>query len=470
MIAQSPTPASVSPLMIAPFVLLLLSIAIAPFINRRWWEEYYPAVSLSLAVVTILHYCVLTDRAVSMLHTASEYLSFIALIGSLYVVSGGILIRIRGKSTPLTNIFLLTTGGIISNVLGTTGASMILIRPYLRVNRYRLRGFHVIFFIFVVSNIGGALTPVGDPPLFLGYLKEIPFFWVLENAWPVWAMTLGIVLGIFLLLDWASFRAHEASRHTRPAELHEEAEVKGIHNVFFLSLILVSVFIRRPPFVRELIMAIAAAGSYYSTSKEIHRRNDFNFLPVREVAILFFGIFATMVPALDWLEMNAPSLGIKTAGQFYWGTGMLSGVLDNAPTYLNFLSAAAGLFVDDGRVFEIQRLLAAPNTPAAPDILNTVSSLMVNRPDLVAGGAISADTLRTFYLLANHGIYIKAISIAAVFFGAMTYIGNGPNFMVKSIAEQSGGKCPSFFGYIFKFSIPVLLPVFFLVWLLFFRT
>jgi len=458
-----------SPLMIVPFVLLLLSIAIVPFINRRWWEKYYPAVSLSLAGVTILHYCVLTDRGLFMLHTASEYVSFIALIGSLFVVSGGILIRIKGKSTPLTNLFLLATGGMIANVLGTTGASMILIRPYLRVNRYRLRGFHVIFFIFVVSNIGGALTPVGDPPLFLGYLRGIPFFWVLENAWPIWAMTLGIVLGMFLLIDWASFRKHEASKHTRPVELHEEAEVKGVHNVFFLSFILVSVFIQRPPFVREIIMAIAAIGSYYSTKKEIYHRNDFNFLPVKEVAILFLGIFATMVPALDWLEANAASLGINTAGQFYWGTGMLSSVLDNAPTYLNFLSAAAGLFVHDGKVLEIQRLLAAPNSPAAPDILNTVSSLMVNRPDLVALGAVPADAIKTFYLLANHAIYIKAISISAVFFGAMTYIGNGPNFMVKSIAEQAGAKCPSFFGYIFKFSIPVLLPVFLLVWLLFFR-
>ncbi|MBI5475937.1 MAG: sodium:proton antiporter [Ignavibacteriales bacterium] len=462
--------------MISPFVLLLLLIAVMPFINKHWWESYYPHVSIGLGAISVVYYLFFLQNPVRMLHTGIEYLSFIILIGSLFVVAGGIHIRIKGKSTPLANFTLLGIGAVASNFLGTTGASMILIRPYLRANRYRLRPFHVVFFIFIVSNMGGALTPIGDPPLFLGYLKGVPFFWLLGAVWHIWAIATGIVLLVFLAIDYVSFWKFEHSIDKVPeSELHEEVEVSGLHNIFFLLVILVSVFIQEPRFLRELLMVIAAVGSYKMTKKEIHKKNDFNFIPIKEVAILFLGIFATMVPALDWLELNAAKIGITSAGQFYWGTGILSSVLDNAPTYLNYLSAAIGLFVDQNIVAQVQHLISTRGVDLntitglhAEEIKNTFTVLMKYHSDLVAAGNVPLSDIQVSYLIGNHAIYLKAISIAAVFFGAVTYIGNGPNFMVKSIAEQAGAKCPSFAGYFFRYSLLILLPVFILVWLLFF--
>jgi len=247
--------------MMIPFVLLLLAIAVVPFISKRWWEKFYPHVSLSLGAITVVYYVVFLGNPDRMVHSGMEYLSFIILIGSLFVVSGGIHIRIKGKSTPLTNVLLLAIGAIVSNVIGTTGASMILIRPYLRVNKYRLRGFHIVFFIFIVSNIGGALTPIGDPPLFLGYLRGVPFFWLLGNAWHVWLLAIGLLLAVFYGFDYFGLKKYETEKHhIGEAEFHEEAEVSGLHNGIFLAMILLAVFIQHPLMLREAIMLLAAAG------------------------------------------------------------------------------------------------------------------------------------------------------------------------------------------------------------------
>jgi Na+/H+ antiporter NhaD/arsenite permease-like protein len=465
----------VNPLMIIPFVLLLLAIAVMPFINKHWWEHNYPYVSVALGLVTVAYYLFGLKNVTRLLHTGMEYISFIALIGSLFVVAGGIHIRIKGKSTPLRNVFLLAIGAVISNIVGTTGASMILIRPFIRVNKYRIKPFHIVFFIFIVSNMGGALTPIGDPPLFLGYLKGIPFFWVAEHLWYKWAIGMLAVLAIFYAIDYISFKKLPERIEHLAEQAHEEGEVGGAQNVFFLVMILISVFITDPPFVREILMILAAVGSYYTTKDDIHTKNDFNFLPIKEVAILFVGIFATMVPALDWLEHNATQIGIQTPGQFYWATGSLSSVLDNAPTYLNFLSAAIGLFVNEEMVRQVLHLVQTHGADLsqvvgehADEIKNTYLTLFKYHSDLVASGSVPVDDIKVSYLIGNHNIYIQAISIAAVFFGAMTYIGNGPNFMAKSIAEQSGVECPSFFGYVVKYSVPVLLPIFGVVWLLYF--
>lgn len=468
---------AVNPLMILPFALLLLAIAVMPFINRHWWEHNYPYVSIAFGLIVCLYYVFGIGNPTRLLHTGFEYVSFIALIGSLFVVAGGIHIRIKGKSTPLRNVFLLAIGAVVSNIVGTTGASMILIRPYIRVNKYRIKPFHIVFFIFVVSNMGGALTPIGDPPLFLGYLKGIPFFWVAEHLWYKWAIGISTVLGIFYLIDYKSFRSLPESIEQEAEGEHEEGEVSGAQNIFFLAVILVAVFVTDPPFVREGLMILAAVGSYYTTKREIHDKNEFNFLPIKEVAILFLGIFATMIPALDWLEMNATSIGIQTPGQFYWATGALSSVLDNAPTYLNFLSAAIGLFVNEEMIKQVMHLVQTQGADVsqvvgthAEEVRQTFLTLLRYHSDLVTSGNVPVDDVKVSYLIANHNIYIQAISIAAVFFGAMTYIGNGPNFMVKSIAEQSGIECPSFFGYIVKYSLPVLLPIFLVIWWLFFRS
>ncbi len=412
---------------IIPFGLLLGCIAVVPLFNKHWWEKNYPLVSLSLGSLVALHYIVGLRDVHPLLEVAHEYVSFVALVGALFVVSGGIHITVKGEATPLTNSLFLLTGGVLANLLGTTGASVILIRPWLRTNKHRLAPFHVIFFIFVVSNIGGALTPIGDPPLFLGYLQGIPFFWVMEHVWGIWLLTLALVLGIFFMLDQRNYLESKKKIRNLDKYMHEEWKFEGLHNIGFLAMIIGSVFINHPPFLREFMMVLAAVLSYKTTPKKVHASNDFNFAPIQEVAILFAGIFTTMIPALHWLEHNAEVLGFSTVDQFYWGTGILSSVLDNAPTYLNFLSAATGLFFKSGGHDAVQMLL-------------------VQRPH-----------------------YVEAISVASVFFGAVTYIGNGPNFLVKAIADQAGVKTPSFFGYVFRYSLPVLIPVFTLVWLLFFR-
>ncbi len=433
-----------------PFVLLLGSIAVAPFINRHWWEHNYPYVAYLLGAIVVVYYIFALGNVPRLLLTAHEYISFISLIGSLYVVAGGINIRIKGTSAPHENILLLAVGAVISNFLGTTGASMLLIRPYLRVNKHRIRPYHVVFFIFIVSNIGGALTPIGDPPLFLGYLKGIPFFWVIGRVWEAWALAVIALLAVFYFIDRHYFKLE--SEKQQAADLKpEKAQASGLHNIFFLGMILVSVFIESPIMLREVIMWAAALGSYYTTKKEVHEKNDFNFIPIQEVAILFVGIFATMIPALDWLELNSQQLGIVTTGQYFWGTGVLSSFLDNAPTYLNFLSAAFGLHGASVDNFAHMQVMLDISTPEALGLTNPLQT---------GAMAISAETWK----------YIQAISLGAVFFGANTYIGNGPNFMVKSIAEQAKVEMPSFFGYVVKYTIPILIPIFAVVWYLFFAS
>jgi Na+/H+ antiporter NhaD/arsenite permease-like protein len=467
---------AVSPWMILPFVTLLLAVAVMPFINRHWWEHHYQAVAIGLGLVNVAYYLFFLHAPGRLVVTLVEYISFIVLIGSLFVVAGGIHIRIRGKSRPLSNVFLLAIGAVLSNIVGTTGASMILIRPYIRVNKYRIKPFHVVFFIFVVSNMGGALTPIGDPPLFLGYLKGIPFFWVVEQLWLPWLVAMALVLAVFYGMDLLSVRRLPHSTLHDLEAAHEEGAVEGAQNIFFLVIILVAVFITNPPFLREALMAAAALGSYFTTKHEIHRKNDFNFIPIQEVAILFLGIFATMIPALDWLETNATGLGITTAGQFFWATGVLSSFLDNAPTYLNFLSAAIGLLVSPDIVAGVQHAvatrgsdLAALSGPHAEAIRTSYETLLRYHYEFVVSGSVRVSDIAVAHLLGNHSLHVEAISLGAVFFGACTYIGNGPNFMVKAIAQQAGVETPLFFTYIVKYTIPVLLPIFFVVWLLFFR-
>ncbi len=415
---------------VLPFVLLLASIATLPLLQKHWWEKNFCFVSIGLGLLIVLHYIFQLKNAEIVWNTGVEYFSFICLIGSLFIVSGGIHINVKGEATPLVNSVFLLIGAVLANVLGTTGASMVMVRPWIRMNKYRITAYHIVFFIFIVSNVGGGLTPIGDPPLFLGYLKGVPFFWVLSNVWPVWCLAIALLIAIFFIVDNLNFK--RAPLEIRKKETaHEEWRFLGTHNVIFLLMILGSVFVNHPPFLREGIMLAAAVLSYKTTPKSVHESNDFNFGPIKEVAILFIGIFATMIPALEWLEKYAPEIGIQSAGQFFWGSGILSSVLDNAPTYLNFLSAALGLF--------------GTHTP----------------------GQEHAGVLD---LLVSHPQYIRAISVGSVFFGAVTYIGNGPNFLVKSIADQSKVKTPSFFGYFLKYSLPVLIPIFFLIWILFFKT
>jgi len=459
-----------------PFFILLAAIAIAPLVNKKWWDKYYSMVSIGLGAFTIIYYLLYLREAALVLDSVYEYFSFIALVGSLFVIAGGMHIKLRGRSKPLTNVIFLAIGAMVSNLIGTTGASIILIRPYLRVNHYRIKPFHIIFFIFIVSNIGGALTPIGDPPLFVGYLKGIPFFWPVANLWYIWLFAVTGVLIVFYIMDKRDFSNLTGSERHLAEDMSERGEVVGLHNIFFLAVVLGAVFVNNPPLLREALMITAAIGSYLTTPKDIHRRNDFDFVPIKEVSILFFGIFTTMIPALEWINQNSIKFGFEHAGQFYWSSGALSSVLDNTPTYLNFLSAALGVFVNHGIVQHIHQLLQTHGSSIvltaanySPDVQNTLGTLMTYHSNLVASGSVTSDQIATMYLLSNNRIIVQAISIGAVFFGAMTYIGNGPNFMVKSIADQQGVHCPSFVSYVLRYSVPILLPLFILIWILFFR-
>lgn len=410
---------------ILPFITLLLAIAVMPFAAPKFWHDNYHFVSLGLAFIVSVYYIIIT-KGWDLLHPLEEYIMFISLLAALFVVSGGIFIEIKGLATPFRNVMLLAIGGVLANLIGTTGASMLLIRPFIKTNKLRITAFHIVFFIFIVSNCGGALTPIGDPPLFLGYLKGVPFFWIMDKVFLKWLTVFIALLVIFYIIDYINFKKAPQEIEEKEKKAKEKIRIKGAYNFLFLAVVVGSVFITEPLFLREGIMLLTAFISYKLTNKEIHRQNHFNFFPIKEVAWLFIGIFVTMTPALELLQKHSAELGLNSPTQYYFFTGALSGFLDNAPTYLTFLTASMGIY-----------------------------GLDINK---------TADVLS---FIAQHPEHVIAISISSVFFGAMTYIGNGPNFMVKSIANNQNVETPGFFGYMLKFSLPVLLPLFILVWLLF---
>jgi Na+/H+ antiporter NhaD/arsenite permease-like protein len=414
--------------MVTPFGLLLLLIAALPLarpVVKHWWEKYYPLVSLGLGALVAAYYFSRAGGGVVVANTLREYISFICLIGAIYVVAGGIHIHVQGEATPLANVAFLALGAVLANVIGTTGASMVLIRPWIRMNKIRASGHHVVFFIFLVSNIGGALTPMG-PPLFLGYLVGVPFFWLVGHVIVQWLVTVAAVLAAFYFFDAYSFR-----RMPKPMERAIEAgaqtwEFDGKVNALFLLALVAAVFVPEAWFpTRELAMLAIAGVSYFLTPKQIHAKNAFRFEPIKEVAFLFIGIFLTMMPALSYLSVHGREFGFTHPLQYYLGSGSLSAVLDNAPTYLNFLQLAQA---------------TAPQHSA-----------------VLAGTHGAVDPLQT--LLALEPKYVVGVSLGSVFFGAMTYIGNGPNFMVKAIAHDAGVHCPTFHRYITHYSLPVLLPI-----------
>jgi len=427
---------------VIPFVILLLMIATGPLFYAHFWHKRYPVIAVLLGALVVAYYLGYLQNFGPPVHSLAEYVSFIALIAALFVASGGILIKVDRKATPITNVALFLFGAVIANIIGTTGASMLLIRPFVRLNKERIKPYHIIFFIFIVSNVGGSLTPIGDPPLFLGFLKGVPFFWTLQHLFVKWIFGIGILCLIFYFVDRRNTLADKVDDSV---QYTGKITMEGGKNLIWLAITIAAVFIDpnvfdwvpaihyhgdKFSFIREIIMLGCAIGSYVFADKNCLRENEFDFEPIREVGFLFIGIFATMMPALQLIgafAQNSPEL--ITTNSLYWLTGSLSGVLDNAPTYLNFLAAGMGK-----------------------------ESLDI---------ASKADVLQ----YANDGktlIELMAISVAAVFFGAMSYIGNAPNFMVKSIAEQIGIDMPSFMGYILRYSIPILLPVLFLTWIVFF--
>jgi Na+/H+ antiporter NhaD/arsenite permease-like protein len=417
--------------MVAPFGLLLLLIAVMPLSPhsiKQYWDKYYYLVACGLGALVVIYYLSHTGGAVVVGHTAREYFSFIVLVGSLFVVAGGIHIQVKGEATPQANVVFLALGAVIANVIGTTGASMVLIRPWIRMNKIRVSPYHVCFFIFIVSNVGGGLTPVGDPPLFLGYLSGVPFFWLIGHVFVQWLVTVAAILLAFYVFDYRSFH-RMPKKLEREIEAHPETwQFDGTSNILFLFGIVGTVFIPDDWFpTRELAMVALAAASYFLTKKQVHEKNAFSFGPIKEVAWLFVGIFLTMMPALGYLAEHGQSFGFVHPMQYYLSSGALSSVLDNAPTYVNFLQLA-------------QTTAVGLHPHAFASVLN----------DPVA-------TVRV--LLDQQPRYVIGVSLGSVFFGAMTYIGNGPNFMVKAIAHDAGVHCPTFHRYITHYSLPILLPI-----------
>lgn len=477
-----------------PFALLLGSIAVMPFIAKHWWEHNYARVAIALGVLVAGYYLFFVPLGPGNVGKAvAEYISFIFLLGSLYIVSGGIVIRVRARATPLANMTLLLIGAVIANIFGTTGASMLLIRPYLRMNKSHLHMYHVVFFIFVVSNAGGSLTPIGDPPLFLGYLNGVPFFWVFEHCWPIWVFVNGALLGVFFIMDTLAARKDDRARMPDDDDFGPAVSFYGATNLLFITLILIGilahaqindfthqVFHIHGPW-REILMAVAAFGSLTTTPRRVHGENVFNWHPIKEVAFIFIGIFLTMVPALNYLYNNADKMGLKTPGQYYFLSGSLSAVLDNAPTYMTFFQTQLGSLDPEAVQREVKivkdrsHALASTLDGLTPDqrtqVIDAIESLKKYQGARFEAGDVTEREIRVANLVGEPKLnkFLVAISMGAVLFGAMTYIGNGPNFMVKSIAEHTGAPVPSFFGYVFCYALPILLPVLILVWLVFLR-
>ena len=402
---------------VVPFAGLLLSIALFPLFAPLIWARHFGKVCLAFGLPVAGYFLFLSPREV--LHTGLEYVSFIVLLASLFTISGGILLRGTVRAAAGVNCGFLAAGAVLANVFGTTGASMLLIRPLLRANAHRRRMAHVVvFFIFIVANIGGALTPIGDPPLFLGYLRGVPFLWTLRAMGPLWAVACALVIGVFYLLDRRAL-ALEAGTAEAGAGNGEERvpmSIEGKINLPLLGVVIGAAFLPTP--YRETAMAAAAVASVVLTPRKVREENEFTYHPIEEVAILFAGIFATMIPALLLLKARGAEFGVVSPAHFFWATGGLSSFLDNAPTYLAFFSLAQGL----GGV-------------------QTVAGVS---PPL-----------------------LQAIGAGAVFMGANSYVGNAPNFMVKAIAEEAGVRMPSFLGYM-AWSGGVLLPIFCLLTVIFF--
>lgn len=436
---------------VLPFAGMLLSIALFPLVLPKFWHHHFGKVSAFWAVALVVPLLIAYKGTAvyEILHIVlADYVPFIILLGALYTVSGGILLKGTLRGTPAVNTGILLIGTVLASWMGTTGAAMLLIRPLLRANAHRKnRTFMVVFFIFLVANIGGSLTPLGDPPLFLGFLRGVPFFWTF-NLLPHMLIAASVLLILYYFMD-SYFYKKEGITAAPDDGTKEPLKLEGSYNFIFLAGIIGAVLmsgmakwgdvsilgIHRgiQDVVRDGLLVLIAILSMAATPKTLREKNAFTWFPIQEVAILFIGIFLTMIPCLKILQAGTQGelafliSAVREPIHYFWITGSLSAFLDNAPTYLTFLSTAMGGFY--------------------PGI-----------PESQAVGL----------LIKENPIYLLAISVGAVFFGAVTYIGNAPNFMIRSIAEEAGTPMPSFFGYMLKYSLPILGPVFVLITFIFF--
>lgn len=435
-----------------PFAGILLSIALFPLFAPHFWHHHFPKVSalwaLAFAIPFVIYYKGIALHEILHIYII-DYIPFIILLWALFTISGGILVRGTLKGSPMVNTIILLIGSLLASWIGTTGASMLLIRPILRSNAWRKHKVHtIVFFIFLVSNIGGSLTPLGDPPLFLGFLHGVPFFWTLTHLFTVWGFAVAVLLVLYFIIDSYFYSKEDKSEEEYGEK--KALKVEGWHNFIFLAGVVGGVLFSGlvkigevnilgvhqsiENCIRDAVLIIMGLLSLKTTTQQIRKDNEFSWFPIQEVAYLFAGIFMTIIPALAILKAGEHGAlaflinAVKEPAHYFWATGSLSSFLDNAPTYLTFFNTALGSFY-------------------------------AGMPEIDA----------VHRLIAEQNVYLQAIAAGAVFMGANTYIGNAPNFMVKSISEEAGIKMPSFFGYMFKYSIPILIPVFILVTYVFFR-
>ncbi len=432
-----------------PFAGMLLSIAICPLVNGAWWEKFKGAAVLFWSLLFLVPFAIGNGAGTALNHflevILGDYISFIVLLFGLFCVAGNIRIRGTLAGTPKINVLLLLIGTLLSSWVGTTGASMLLIRPVIRANSWRKRKVHtMVFFIFLVSNIGGCLTPVGDPPLLMGFMHGVPFTWSFHLL-PVFLLNVVLLLALYFIIDSRAYKK-DLSDGAKPkaSEKTEKIGLEGAHNLIFLLCIVGAVILSGSlaninaffgngikiegevtltfaTMIEMAIILLSAFLSFKTTKKEVRTANNFSWGAIQEVAVLFIGIFITMIPALLILSARGSELGITKNWQMFWATGALSSFLDNTPTYLVFFETAVSLHATN----------------------EAIGSVMIPQTMLMA------------------------ISCGAVFMGANTYIGNAPNFMIKSIAEENNIKMPSFFGYLF-WSVCCLVPVFLIDTLIFF--
>jgi len=480
--AASHGPAHPSYFAVIPFVLLLGAIALLPLIpfTQNWWQSNRSrfVVAAVLAVITLIYYGIVYD-AVKVEHVLEhavldEYIPFIVLLFSLYAISGGIRIEGDLPAKPLANSIFLAIGGLLASFIGTTGAAMLLIRPLLQTNREREHKQHtVVFFIFVVCNCGGCLLPIGDPPLFLGYLEGVGFLWTTWNLWLPWLVVNAVLIGIYYLWDALLLYPKEDKYHV----IWDNTDVKPLKisglwpNALLLLGVILAVALLATgkkvpgtewapwPCLREIAQLVMVALSLAFGSERVRSGNRFNYHAMVEVAVLFFGIFICMQPALEILGVKGKELGVNNPQKAFWATGGLSSALDNAPTYLVFYRTVE----TDLQFFPHANPKA--NGDSFAEMVNWEDGDV--KPVAHEGTTIPPDQVKDRNERAD--IMLVGISLGAVFMGAMTYIGNGPNFMVRAIAEQSGVRMPSFFGYVIRYSVPFLLPVFVAATLIFLR-
>ncbi|RYZ03041.1 MAG: sodium:proton antiporter [Myxococcales bacterium] len=401
-----------------PFVGLVLSMASLPLLLPHLWEKRLFQAAV-VAVCTLPIAALLLQRGLSheLQHCLLGYGTFICTLGALYVAAGGVFASADLRATPGVNVGFLLVGSLLASIIGTTGASVLAIRPLLRTNRQRRHTGHLVpFFILAVANAGGLLTPLGDPPLLVGFVSGVPFFWTLK-LFPIWLLYNALFAGLLYLVDRRAYARESPEALRRDAHEAQPLSVRGKRNLALLACIVVAAFL--PVGFRELALVAIGLGSYFGTPKEVHELNQFSFGPIAEVALLFVGLFVCLVPIELMMGRIAPSLPVRESYQLFWGSGLLSGVLDNAPTYAAFSALAKGL------------------SAGQPNLVNGITELK-----------------------------LMAVSAGSVVMGATTYIGNGPNLMVKSIAERSGLVMPSFVRYA-VFAFFTMLPAHLLVTLAF---